>query len=48
MEMGLALTAWAPPVQAEKARPAAVQEETPVELLAPPVAAGAVKTAVGQ
>lgn len=33
MEMGLAPTAWAPPVQAETARPAAVQEAKPAAQL---------------
>ena len=45
--MGPVLTTWAPPVQAEKARPAAVQDETLAVQLMSPVAAAWEETPVG-
>jgi len=45
--MGPVLTSWAPPVQAEKAQPAAVQDETLAVQLMSPVAAAWEETPVG-
>jgi hypothetical protein len=45
--MGPALTLWVPPVQAEKARPAAVLDETLAVQLMSPVAAAWEETLAG-